>query len=405
LKFNLFMLPSMPCTFEERSNLRPIGRNPGKYQEMLTEVRELAVLADELGFDALSTTEHHFHSEGFEVSVAPLLLYTDLAARTKRIKFASLALVLPTWDPIRVAEEIAILDHLTKGRFIAGFARGYQDRWTNVLGQHYHVMGTPMDGSSTDAHNREVFEEVFQIMKMCWRDETVRFKGKYYEIPTPFETGIQRWPVAKSWTEKYGAKDELDANGAVQRICVVPKPYTDPHPPIWQPFSVSEKTIRWCATESIVPFILVSHPSSFRDLCAAYRDEGEKAGRTLGLGESVGAFRSIHIGDTYGDAYRLGAEAQGRGFIEYFSGFGFFEAFRLPGETTPVPQSFERLVEAKYELVGTVDDVKRELDALRTNGNPEWFAWYFDQGIMPLDEAKRQLELFATKVMPEFRDD
>jgi hypothetical protein len=68
-----------------------------------------------------------------------------------------------------------------------------------------------------------------------------------------------------------------------------------------------------------------------------------------------------------------------------------------------VPQTFERIVEAKYELLGTVDDVKRELDELRENANPEWFGWYFDQGILPLDEAKRQLELFANKVMPEFR--
>ena len=141
MKFNLFLLPTVPATFEEREKLRPIGRNNDKYQELLKEVRDIAQMAEDLGFDALSTTEHHFHSEGYEASIAPLLLYTDLAARTERIKFASLGLVLPTWDPIRVAEEIAVLDHLTQGRFVAGFARGYQDRWTNVLGQHYHVTG------------------------------------------------------------------------------------------------------------------------------------------------------------------------------------------------------------------------------------------------------------------------
>ena len=185
MKFNLFVLPTIPATFEERERLRPIGRNNDKYQEMLTELREIAQLAEELGFDAMSTTEHHFHSEGYEASIAPLMLYTDLAARTERIKFASLGLVLPTWDPLRVAEEIAVIDHLTKGRFIAGFARGYQDRWTNVLGQHYHVTGAPMDGSEVDAHNRAVFEEVFRIMKTAWTEESIRLKTKYYEVPTP----------------------------------------------------------------------------------------------------------------------------------------------------------------------------------------------------------------------------
>lgn len=404
MKFNLFVLPTIPATFEERERLRPIGRNNDKYQQMLQEVRDLAQMADEMGFDAMATTEHHFHSEGYEASVAPLMLYTDLAARTKRIKFASLGLVLPTWDPIRVAEEIAVLDHLTKGRFIAGFARGYQDRWTNVLGQHYHVTGAPMDGSEVDAHNRSVFEEVFKIVKMAWSQESIRFQSKYYEVPTPYEEGIRRWPVAQNWTSKYGAPGEVDENGTVQRICVIPKPYTQPHPPIWQPFSVSEKTIRWCATEGILPWILVSHPPSFRALCEAYKDEAAKAGHTLDLGKNVGAFRSVHLGNNYTEAYSLGAHSQGTGFIEYFSGFGFFEAYRFPGETGPVPHTFERMVEAKYSLVGTADDIKRELDALRKNSNIEWFGWYFDQGMIPWDDAKRQLEMFATKVMPEFKD-
>ncbi len=404
MKFNLFLLPTIPATFEEREKLRPIGRDNEKYQDLLKEVRDIAHMAEDLGFDALSTTEHHFHSEGYEASIAPLLLYTDLAARTERIKFASLGLVLPTWDPIRVAEEIAVLDHLTKGRFVAGFARGYQDRWTNVLGQHYHVTGAPMDGSEVDIHNRAVFEEVFKIMKMAWTQESIRFKTKYYEVPTPYEHGIQRWPVAKNWTAKYGAKGEVDENGVVQRICVVPKPYTQPHPPIWQPFSVSEKTIRWCAAENIVPWILTAHPPSFRELCEAYRDEAAKVGRHLTLGQSVGAFRSVHLGDSYPQAYSLGATCQGAGFIEYFSGFGFFEAYRFPGETTPVPNTFERMVESKYALVGTVDDVKRELEALHKNSSIEWFGWFFDQGLMPWDEAKRQLELFGSEILPEFKD-
>ncbi len=404
MKFNLFLLPTVPATFEEREKLRPIGRNNDKYQELLKEVRDIAQMAEDLGFDALSTTEHHFHSEGYEASIAPLLLYTDLAARTERIKFASLGLVLPTWDPIRVAEEIAVLDHLTKGRFVAGFARGYQDRWTNVLGQHYHVTGAPMDGSEVDAHNRAVFEEVFKIMKMAWTQESIRFKTKYYEVPAPYEQGIQRWPVAKNWTAKYGAEGEVDENGVVQRICVVPKPYTQPHPPIWQPFSVSERTIRWCAAENIVPWILIAHPPSFRELCEAYREEAAKSGRQLALGESVGAFRSIHLGDSYTQAYSLGAECQGAGFIEYFSGFGFFEAYRFPGETTPVPNTFERMVESKYALVGTTDDIKRELEALQKNSNVEWFGWFFDQGLMPWDETKRQLETFGKEVLPAFKD-
>jgi alkanesulfonate monooxygenase SsuD/methylene tetrahydromethanopterin reductase-like flavin-dependent oxidoreductase (luciferase family) len=403
MKFNLFLLPTVPGTPEERQRLRPIGRNNDHFQEMIRQMRELAVLADEIGFATFSTTEHHLHSEGFEASVAPLLFYTDLAARTKRIKFASLGLVLPTWDPIRVAEEIAVLDHLTRGRFIAGFARGYQDRWSNILGQHCHVTGTPMDGSAVDLHNREVFEELYRIVKAAWTEDSVRFKGKYYQIPTPFEEGIRRWPVGKTWTARYGAPGEVDEDGVVRRVCVIPRPYTQPHPPLWQPFSVSEKTIRWCATEGILPWILISHPPSFRQLCEAYREEAAKAGRNLALGQGVGAHRSVHIGRNRAEAYALGKDAAGAGWPDYFAPFGFFEAFRFPGETTPVPETYDRMIEAKFELVGTVDDIKREVESMIENAGVEWFGWYFDQGVMSWDDQRRQMELFA-EIVETFGD-
>jgi alkanesulfonate monooxygenase SsuD/methylene tetrahydromethanopterin reductase-like flavin-dependent oxidoreductase (luciferase family) len=404
MKFNLFLLPTIPATPAERRALRPIGRNNERYQRMIDEVRQIAVLAEDLGFDVLSTTEHHFHSEGYEISVAPLMLYTDLAARTKKLKFASLGLVLPTRDPLRTAEEIAVLDHLTKGRFIAGFARGYQNRWTNVLGQHYHVTAATMDGSALDNHNREVFEEIFHIMKMAWTEESVRYKGKYYEIPTPYDGGIRNWPVGKTWTKDLGAPGEVDDEGSVQRICVVPKPYTNPYPEIWQPFSVSEKTIRWCATEGIVPWILISHPPDFKRMVEAYQDEAARHGRSLPLGKNAAAFRSIHMGPSYGEAYAFAADIMKGGWIPYFGGFGFFEAFRFPGETTPVPLTYERMVEAKYALVGTVDDIKRDIEKMHRDTNVEWFGWYFDQGLMSWDETRRQLELFAKHVIPEFKD-
>ena len=413
MKFDLMVLPTVPGTLEERAQLRPIGRNNERYQLMLEEVRQIAILADEMGIDAFSTTEHHFHSEGFEASVAPLLLYADLAARTKRIKFAPLGLVLPGWDPLRCAEELAILDHLTKGRVIAGFARGYQDRWTNILGQHYHVTGAPMDGSEVDQHNRKVFEEVFKIIKMAWTQDTIEYRGEYYSIPQPYEEGIRRWP-AKDWTRKYGAPGELDEEGVIRRISVIPKPYQQPHPPLWQPFSVSEATIRWCARENILPWILISHPETFKQRCMVYQEEGIKAGRELELGQSVGAARAISIGKTYEEAFELGVRTTGVGFNAYFEKFGFGEAFRNPGEDAPVPLTFpneralyQRMVEHDHALCGTVDDIKRKLESISRcygGGELEWFNWQFPQGFLTWDEAQRQLETFATDILPEFKD-
>ena len=301
MKFMLFVLPTVPGTLEDRKRLRPIGRNNERYQQMLDELRKLAVFADDAGFDVMATTEHHFHSEGYETSVAPLLIYADLAARTKRIKFSPLGLVLPSWDPIRAAEELAVLDHLTKGRIYAGFARGYQDRWVNVLGQQYHVTGAPMDGSSIDNHNRKVYEETLKVIKKAWTEESFDYDGEYYKVPYPYKEGITRWPVHE-WTRTYGAPGEVDDKGVIRKICVVPKPYQQPHPPLFQPFSVSESTIRYTAQSNIVPWILVSNPPDFQRLCRTYREVAAGAGRKLGLGESVGAFRAVHFGRTEADA-------------------------------------------------------------------------------------------------------
>jgi len=415
MKFMFFVLPTVPGTLEDRKRLRPIGRNNERYQQMLEELRKLAVLADDAGFDVMATTEHHFHSEGYETSVAPLLLYTDLAARTKRIKFSPLGLVLPSWDPLRCAEELAVLDHLTKGRICAGFARGYQDRWVNVLGQQYHVTGAPMDGSSIDNHNRKVYEETLKLIKKAWTEESIEYDGAYYKVPYPYKEGITRWPVAE-WTRTYGAPGEIDEAGVVRRICVVPKPYQQPHPQLFQPFSVSENTIRYTAQSSIVPWILVAYPPEFRRLCDVYQQVAREAGRDLGLGESVGAFRAVHFGDTEAEAVELLRTTNYAGFNHYFGGFGFWEAFRTPedNEKYPLPQkmlpesewTLERLRKTKYAIAGTVDQVKREIEDLHRiggKGELEWFGWFFDQGFMSWDETQRQFDLFARHIIPAFR--
>jgi alkanesulfonate monooxygenase SsuD/methylene tetrahydromethanopterin reductase-like flavin-dependent oxidoreductase (luciferase family) len=416
MKFQLFMLPTIPATLDERREKRPIGRNNEHFQKMIDEVRELVILADEMGFDCFSTTEHHFHSEGFEASVQPMMLYADLAARTKNINFAPLSLVLPANDPLRVAEQIAMLDHLTQGRVYGGYARGYQDRWVNILGQSVPVQGTPMDGGDADKHNRRVHEEYLDIIYKAWTEDLLSYDGEFYQVPFPHDKGITRWPAAP-WTREYGHPGELDENGHIRGISVIPKPYQEPFPQAFQAFSVSESTMKHTAIHGIMPVILVSYPDTFRALCQMYKDTAAQAGRNLKLGESIGAVRAIAFGDTKEQAWDLMTRTNYFGFQAYFSVFGFWEALRLPedAQNFPQPSSFippeewtmERFTRTKYGLVGTVDDIKREVEALAGihggDGELEWFSWFFDQGLMPLDEAKRQLELFATHIIPEYR--
>ncbi len=211
------------------------------------------------------------------------------------------------------------------------------------------------------------------------------------------------------------ARGEIDEEGVVRKISVVPRPYQDPHPPVFQPFSVSENTIRYTAQSQIVPWSLVSYPPDFERLCRLYQDVAAGAGRKLGLGESVGAFRAVHFGRTQEEAVALFEATNHAGFVNYFGGFGFCEAFRMPEDAdkypagTLLPRSewtVERFRKAKYALAGTVDQVKAEIESLKRiggNGELEWFGWFFDQGFMSWDEEMRQIELFAEHIIPAFR--
>src|SRR5207244_13389846 len=115
-------------------------------------------------------------------------------------------------------------------------------------------------------------------------------------------------------------------------------------------------------------------------LCSCYQDVADSAGGQLGLGGGVGAFRSVHFGNSEAEAVELLRETNYRGFQIYFGGFGFWEAFRTPEDAqkypldpyTPLPPSewtLERMRKVKYALAGTPDQVKREIETLHRIGN------------------------------------
>ena len=94
------------------------------WKTLFEEGMEQIQYSEEMGFDYCLVAEHHFSNYGN--SPAPLLQAMAIAERTKRIKIATAVLVLPIWNPLRLAEEVAVLDNLTNGRFICGVGRGFQ---------------------------------------------------------------------------------------------------------------------------------------------------------------------------------------------------------------------------------------------------------------------------------------
>jgi Luciferase-like monooxygenase len=124
MEVGAFYLPSVGRKDEIERGMA--GKRTDLYQRMLAELTEQIVYMDGQGYYGCGTTEHHFHIEGEEVSTNPVMLNVYFGSRTKNMKFGQLGNVLPSLNPVNLAENIAICSQMLQGRVFAGFARGYQ---------------------------------------------------------------------------------------------------------------------------------------------------------------------------------------------------------------------------------------------------------------------------------------
>ncbi|MGW7380986.1 LLM class flavin-dependent oxidoreductase [Streptomyces sp. NPDC054794] len=371
------------------------GVNPQNYQNMLWQLTRQAQAADELGYWGLSFTEHHFHVEGFEVSNNPIMLGLYLAMQTQHIRVGQMANILPFHNPLRLAEDLAMLDHMTRGRTFVGIARGFQKRWAEVMGQVYGVGGTLSDASDNDRRNRALFEEHWEILKKAWTTETFSHSGNQWTIPVkdlefPYEA-----------VRKYGRG--VDENGVVQEVGIAPKPYQRPHPPVFQPFSFSEDTFRFCAREGVVPILMNTDDRIVGRLMDLYREEAEAAGHgTLRRGERIGVMKDVLVARDADEAHHWASRGGGFIFENWFGPMGFTEALRNVGETGPIGSDYGTLVERGLEWVGTPDDINRKIEKLVKTHDPEYLLQCQYSGLIPHDVMLRSLELWATEIAPNW---
>ena len=385
---------------------RPIGRDPEAFHTVMHGMKDIAKAMDEMGYWGLSHVEHHFHSEGMELSPDPGLWNLYLGQATERLMHGQLGFVLPARDPIRLAEKIAMIDHMLEGRLFVGVARGYQSRWMDVLGQRLHVKASRPDVAEVEARNKELYFEHFRIMKLAWEMDLLQYKSRHYEVPFPYDEGIVGWPPSEALTSRYGVPGEVDEDGTVLGVSVVPSTYQYPHPPIFQPFSQSRSTVAWAARNGLVPITMFAPIVIAGWFASLYRHEAAQAGRDLALGQSMGLLRSFSIHKSRSDAQAAIEKYEMLAWRDWYGSFGHLSGFRFPDEEGPVPAPGEsvadRLTKVGMIIGGTVDDVKRQLDAQLSEVPFEYLVWHLPYAVMPLDETLEQLDLFANKVMPEF---
>jgi alkanesulfonate monooxygenase SsuD/methylene tetrahydromethanopterin reductase-like flavin-dependent oxidoreductase (luciferase family) len=161
-------------------NLFSVPRGAGTDQAIIHEHLEEVQLADELGFDTVWLAEHHFSHYG--VAGSPLLMGAAVAERTQRITIGTAVLVLPFYNPLRLAEEIATLDVLSRGRVIVGCGRGYQP---------VEFAGFGID----PAEARDRYNETVDVLQLALSRENFSYEGKYHRVenvttyPRPFTAG------------------------------------------------------------------------------------------------------------------------------------------------------------------------------------------------------------------------
>ena len=160
-------------------------RYPQRPTELYREVIEEAQLAEALGYDSVWTTEHHFWYDGYCPSL--LLMSAALATATRTIKVGTGSFLLPQHDPLRVAEEVALVDEIANGRFIFGVAQGYRPEEFAGLGQDIRTRGKRS-------------EEQIRVLMKAWTEDPFSFEGKYYKYEN---VSLRPRPVQRPYPEMW----------------------------------------------------------------------------------------------------------------------------------------------------------------------------------------------------------
>jgi alkanesulfonate monooxygenase SsuD/methylene tetrahydromethanopterin reductase-like flavin-dependent oxidoreductase (luciferase family) len=388
------LYPMFPSDGEEdRKAKRPLGNDNEMYHRIVHEWTDIVKEADKMGVWGIGTIEHHFHSEGYEVGPNPGILNAYWASLVENAHVGALGYVMATHDPLRVAEETAILDHLTKGKYFVGFARGYQSRWANVMGQYTESPATVSDGSAADDRNRQIFEERVNQVIEAWTQETVRTKGEFYEAPYPFETGVEGYP-AWEIARDAGAEGEIGPDGSVQRVCVVPKPYQKPHPPVFVAASKSQASIDYCARNGFIPTYFMPDKGVI-EMTQYYKKVANENGFNVQLGQNQNLVRWPHVTKTSEDFDRKLREYD----LDIYKNFygPFFPQFPQ-GNDSELVQSMK---DSQLFIGGTVDECVAGWKKIFDQAPCEYVTLIWHWAQQPKEDMMEELRLFMDEILPE----
>jgi alkanesulfonate monooxygenase SsuD/methylene tetrahydromethanopterin reductase-like flavin-dependent oxidoreductase (luciferase family) len=361
---------------------------PGRLHEVasvLDEVRDVARYADDAGYHSIWYTEHHFGHEGYELIPNPVLMGVDTAARTSRIRIGQAANIVTFWNPMRLAEDIAMLDQLSGGRVEVGVGRGLYGREAMNL--------NPAADPRDQEQNRALFDETVEILRKAWSGEFFSHEGTFYRYPAP----------ELSWAHPLSpSTPDFAEDGTITRLKVVPQPYQRPHPPLSQVID-TPRSIAGAAKAGMKGIFWMPPVSALKGRFELYRDTlAETTGTEQPLGHGLSLVRDVYVADTMEQAradYEQALLTSYR-WICHWRGLG---NLREAGEELAAGQQldYDFLAERNL-LVGTPEYVAEKVQELREElGLQDLMLWTTHPGLEHR-KAMRSFELFAEKVMPQF---
>jgi alkanesulfonate monooxygenase SsuD/methylene tetrahydromethanopterin reductase-like flavin-dependent oxidoreductase (luciferase family) len=386
-----------------------------------------AVIADRLGFDYFWMSEHHFNTEGSELSSNPLQSETAIAMLTKRLRLGQLANITAFHHPLRLAEQIAILDVLSGGRVEVGVGRGYQSREAETFGQAY---GSTVQDQE---RNRSYHEEAVEILLKAWKEDSFYHQGDFYNLPPSYtkwnhsqtiahfrELGMVDDVFRLGPPDMYSSGPQItNSTTTLKQLSVLPQPLQRPHPPMWEPVT-SERSIRYAARNGFNGNHFNDTNKSLKLRIETYMDEAEKTGWPdyLDRGEfkfgwdadkhrGVSAGRVIHIVDK--NIGNLDSARNATMFEwDFYKPFGFAAVLADPGEVPDINTdvTYELLREKGIVISGTTDEIVEGLLGLRdecyAEGDFIVNVW-FEAGGLSHQYLEEQIQCFGEEVLPVLR--
>ena len=337
-------------------------------EQSIREVMEQIEFADELGYDEAWLGEHHFSRHGLISGMFSTLGY--VAARTKRIKLGTAVVVLPFHNPIVVAQEAATVDILSNGRLLLGVGSGYQR-------QEFEGMGVNLEEA------RDRFREYLDVIIKVWSGEpegTITHHGEFVDV---------------------------------EDLWAMPKPLQKPHPPLYIAVSTSPESVDYAASKNIQ--ILVGGPTAVMgqapDVVKLWRIKMEEYGNEYAPTDPPVSM-GVYVAPTMEEAER---DPIGRAD---FSTKVLAKVGSPIGKDGKIPKGYEHWAnrqrdrqmssEAKRtggipSLIGTPEVVAENLEKIRSLGINHIFSAFGFPGL-PQEKTLRSMELFATEVMPHFKE-